>query len=188
MTQAHRRFTGIARTLHWSMAVMLLSMLLIGLWLAGTVSPSYSVFLAIHRPLGIAVLALVVVRLAYRLTHRPPPLPSSLPRSQAFAAKGSQYVLYGLMLAMPLVGWAMLSAARLPIILYGPYQLPPIVPHSPMLYAGLRQLHTVLAYLLIAVWLLHLAGALFHRLVRRDGVFESMASLKPTREATSPAE
>ena len=188
MTGGHERFTAVARSLHWLMAVMILSMLLIGLWLAGTVSPSYSMFLEIHRPLGIAVLVLVAVRLAWRLTHRPPPLPASLPRVQKLGAVGSHLALYGLMFAMPLVGWAMLSAARLPIILYGPIQLPPIMPHSPMLYAGLRELHTVLAYLLIAVFLLHLAAALFHRLVRRDGVFESMASLEPSREATSPAE
>jgi cytochrome b561 len=70
----------------------------------------------------------------------------------------------------------MLSAARYPIVLFGSLRLPPILPHDPMLYASLRQLHTDLAYLLIALFLVHLGAALLHGLIRRDGVFESMAS------------
>ncbi|MHC2017693.1 cytochrome b [Methylobacterium sp. CM6247] len=182
MTASPHRFTVIARALHWTMAPMILAMLLIGLWLAGTVSPSYDLFLRIHRPLGVAVLVLAVLRLGYRLTHRPPSLPTSLPAVQKFGARASHLALYTLMIAMPLVGWAMLSAAQIPIVLYGPLQLPPIVPHSLSLYAVLRKAHTFLAYLLIATFLLHLAAALFHRLIRRDGVFESMASLGNTRE------
>jgi cytochrome b561 len=79
------------------------------------------------------------------------------------------------MFAMPLVGWGMLSAGGYPIVLYGPWELPPILPQSAILYAGLRQLHTVLAYLLFATFLAHLGAALFHGLIRRDGVWESMA-------------
>ena len=188
MTRATERFTAVARSLHWAMAVMVVAMLLIGLWLAGTVSPLYSTFLDIHRPLGIAVLVLVAVRLAYRLTHRPPPLPASLPRLQRLGAKGSHLALYGLMFAMPHVGWEMLSAARFPSSSTARSSCRRSCPVDPGLYAILRQVHTVLALLLIAVILLHLAAALFHRLVRRDGVFESMASLKPTEKPVVPAE
>jgi cytochrome b561 len=80
------------------------------------------------------------------------------------------------MLIMTLVGWGMLSAARYPIVLYGPVRLPPILPHDLILYAWLRGLHTGLAYLLFAAVLLHLGAALYHGLIRRDGVFGSMAS------------
>jgi len=79
------------------------------------------------------------------------------------------------MLAMPLVGWAMLSAARYPVTLVGPFVLPPILPQSPMVYAWLRELHTVLAYGLFATILAHIGAALPHALIRRDGVFASMA-------------
>ena len=85
-------------------------------------------------------------------------------------------LLYALMLIMPLVGWGMLSAARYPIVLYGPLRLPPILPHDLTLYAWLRDLHTDLAYLLFATFLAHFGAALFHGLIRRDGVFGSMAS------------
>ncbi len=80
------------------------------------------------------------------------------------------------MLALPLVGWGMLSAARYPVALAGPLVLPPILPGSPMLYAALRVLHTVLAYALFGIVLAHLGAALLHGLIRRDGVFASMAS------------
>jgi cytochrome b561 len=80
------------------------------------------------------------------------------------------------MLIMPLVGWGMLSAARYPIVLYGPVQLPPILPHDLILYAWLRELHTGLAYLLFAAVLAHFGAALYHGLFRHDGVFASMAS------------
>jgi len=80
------------------------------------------------------------------------------------------------MVAMPLVGWGMLSAERYPIELYGPLQLPSILPHNVALYAWLRSLHTYLAYLLFFTFLAHFGAALFHGLIRRDGVFESMAS------------
>ena len=87
----------------------------------------------------------------------------------------SHYGLYGLMFVLPLVGWAMLSAAGYPIVLWGSTHLPPIAPINPALYAALRQAHTVLALMLFLVVLIHVGAALFHAWVRRDGVFASMA-------------
>jgi cytochrome b561 len=82
------------------------------------------------------------------------------------------------MFALPLVGWGMLSAARYPIVLYGPLQLPPILPHDAALYAVLRTVHTVLAFLLFATFIAHFSAALMHALIYRDGVFASMAFWK----------
>ena len=72
----------------------------------------------------------------------------------------------------------MLSAARYPIVLYGPLQLPPIAPQSPTLFAVLRETHTVLALLLFATFLAHLSAALMHALIFRDDVFPSMTSFR----------
>lgn len=82
------------------------------------------------------------------------------------------------MFAVPLVGWAMLSAARYPIVLSGPLELPRILPHDAALYAVLRTAHTVLALLLFATFIAHFSAALMHALIYRDGVFPSMASWK----------
>jgi cytochrome b561 len=101
-----------------------------------------------------------------------------MPAWQRLAAKASHILLYALLFAMPLVGWAMLSAARYPIVLYGPPHLPPILPGDPMLYAALCRVHTCLAYLLFATFIAHLGAALLHGLIYRDGVFASMAPWK----------
>jgi cytochrome b561 len=79
-----------------------------------------------------------------------------------------------LLIAMPLVGWSMLSAGGYPIVLDGPIHLPKIMPHNDELYAFLRSAHTILAFLFFATILLHAGAALFHALIRQDGVFPSM--------------
>ena len=168
-------FPATSRFLHWLMAPMIVAMLFIGVGMAATVSKRYELLVSIHRPLGIAIFVLCVLRIVNRFINPPPELPDTLPSLQRFAAKASHIVLYALMLIMPLVGWGMLSAARYPIVLYGPLRLPPILPHDLTLYAWLRDLHTDLAYLFFATFLAHFGAALFHGLIRRDGVLESMA-------------
>ncbi len=171
-------FTAGSRFLHWAMAVMVVAMLYIGVGMAATVSSRYAVLVSLHETVGIAILALVVIRLINRLFNPPPALPSDLPAWQQLAAHGSHYLLYGLMLLMPLIGWAMQSAAPYPVLIFGSLRLPPILPQSAALHGWLRQAHTWLAYVLFATVLVHLGAALFHGLIRRDGVLRSMASLR----------
>ncbi|TNC12973.1 cytochrome b [Methylobacterium terricola] len=177
------RFNLLARLLHWSMAAAILAMLLIGVAMVASLA-DYHVLVGVHRPLGLLILLLVVVRLANRWRHPPPTLPADLPGWQRRAAHASHVALYGLMLAMPIIGWAMLSAARDPVALGGSFVLPPILPHSPLAYAWLRALHGVLAYALFCLVLAHLGAALLHALIRRDGVFASMAPWRRRRPAT----
>lgn len=167
-------FNLLARVLHWSMALMILAMLFIGIGMVTSLSLRPTL-IGLHRPLGIAILLLVIVRLINRLRHRPPPLPADLPAVQVFAAKASHWLLYALMFAMPLVGWSMLSAGGYPVTMINGFALPAIAPHNPTVYAILRSAHTCLALLLFATVLMHLSAALFHAWVRRDGVFASMA-------------
>jgi cytochrome b561 len=168
------RFNLLARFLHWTMAVLILAMLLIGLGMVSTVSPRYHELLSIHRPIGAVILVLAAVRLLNRLLNPPPPLPPDLPSWQKILAKLSHLLLYALMFLLPLVGWAMLSAAGYPIMLFGSVHLPPILPHDVRIYALLRAAHTDLALLLFAVIIAHLGAALFHALIRRDSVLQSM--------------
>lgn len=135
------RFSVLQRLLHWAMAAMLLGMLFIGIGMVSTMAPTYWPPVSIHKPLGIAILALVLVRIAIRLRSGAPPLPGDLPRWQA-AARASHLLLYALMLAMPLIGWAMLSAGGYPIVLWGPVHLPPIAPHDAALHSLPRTAHT----------------------------------------------
>jgi cytochrome b561 len=174
MTSA-QHFTVFSRLLHWAMAVMVLAMLFIGVGMVSSVSERYHLLVSIHKPLGIAILALVVIRLVNRLLNPAPPLPAQMPSWQRLAAQLSHLLLYALMFVLPLVGWSVLSAGGYPIVLYGPLHLPPILPHDAMLYAALRRAHTYLAYLLFATFIAHLGAALLHALIHRDGVFDSMA-------------
>ena len=173
---AKTRFPAVSRILHWTMAAMIVAMLFIGVGMAASVSSRYELLVAIHRPLGIAIFVLCLIRIVNRFINPPPELPDTLPSLQRIAAKASHFTLYALMFIMPLVGWGMLSAASYPIVLYGPLRLPPILPHDLTLYAWLRDLHTGLAYLFFATILAHFGAALFHGLIRRDGVLKSMAS------------
>ncbi|WP_417474402.1 cytochrome b [Luteimonas mephitis] len=168
-------FHARARLLHWLMAPLVVAMLFIGIGMLSTTSSAYALLLAIHKPLGVAILVLVLLRIHTRFRHRPPPLPSDLPRLQRRAATLSHWLLYALLLLMPVSGWAMLSAAGYPVTLLAGIRLPPIAPHDAGLFAWLRGAHHWLALLLFATFLLHLAAALFHALVRRDGVLASMA-------------
>jgi cytochrome b561 len=90
------------------------------------------------------------------------------------AARLSHVALYALMIGMPLIGWAMLSAAAYPIVLIGGINLPPILPQSDRLHALLWSAHHYLAFAFFALVMMHLAAGLFHGLVRRDGVLQAM--------------
>ena len=168
-----RPFPLLSRLLHWTMALLILAMLFIGVAMVSSLS-DYSRLVAIHRPLGILLLVLVAVRLINRLLSPPPPLPAAMPTVLRLAAQASHWLLYALMFAVPVVGWGMLSAGDFPIQLVGGFHLPPILPHDKALYAALRPLHTWLAFALFGTFLLHLGAALTHALVFKDGVFRSM--------------
>jgi len=175
MTNTSRHFSPLARLLHWTMAVLILAMLFIGVAMVATVSHAHATLIALHRPLGVALLVLALIRVAVRWKNGSPSLPDDMPALQRFAAKASHLVLYGLFIAMPLIGWTMLSAGGYPVTLFGAWHLPAIVPRNVDLFALLRALHTWLAFALFATVLAHIAAALFHGLIRRDGVFSSMA-------------
>ncbi|ALN82988.1 cytochrome b [Lysobacter antibioticus] len=177
-----------ARVLHWLMAAMVLTMLFVGVGMVASVSARHSWLLALHKPLGAAILVLAVLRLILRLWRAPPPLPADLPALQRIAAQASHWLLYALMLALPLVGWAMLSAGGYPVMLSESLRLPAIAPFDADWFAALRGLHRVLAYALFGLILLHAAAALYHGLIRRDGVLRSMLWRRraPTPTAEAP--
>jgi cytochrome b561 len=170
-----QRFNPLQRTLHWLMAICILAMLFIGVGMASTVASDYLTLVNIHKPLGIAILVLALIRLVVRLRYGAPPLPLDLPEPMKLAAYLSHYALYALMIAMPLIGWAMLSAAEYPVVLWPGVWLPRILPLDPSLHTLLWNAHFYLAFLFFALIVMHLAAALFHGLIRRDGVFDSMA-------------
>ena len=169
-----QQFPVSMRFFHWLMAAMVLTMLGIGVAMVSSLA-DYHRLVSIHRPVGILILILVVIRFVNRCFSTMPPFPATMSSQERFIAHASEMLMYTLLLVQPLVGWGMLSAARFPIVLYGPLHLFPILPHSVMLYAALRKAHTVLAYLLFLAFIAHFGAVLFHTLILRDRLFNRMA-------------
>jgi cytochrome b561 len=171
------RFSFATRLSHWAMAPLLLAMLLVGTGMVATVSHWRLTLLALHKPLGVALLVLAVVRLALRLAGATPPLPRTMPVPLRVAAHASHWLLYGCMLAMPLIGWAMLSAGGFPL----PLHLPPLLAPDVATYAALRSLHTVVGEAFYLLVIGHVVAGLTHALLLRDGVFHAISLRRSAR-------
>jgi cytochrome b561 len=183
MAQASRRYTVVAIALHWLIAVGILALLAIGLIMMHasiTIATKFQLF-QLHKSIGVTVLFLVIIRLAWRLFHKPPPLPEAMPSLEKKAAAGTHHLLYLAMIGLPLTGWAVVSVAPLniPTILYGLVYWP----HIPFLAnlhdkapvsAVVTAVHTYGAWALIAVVILHIAAALRHHLMVQDDVLWRM--------------
>ena len=174
MATEQRQFTPLMRLFHWLTAALVLTILGIGVAMLASLA-DYHNLVSIHRPLGILILIVVVIRFVNRHYSTLPPFPVTMSPRERSVASASELLLYALLVAQPLVGWAMLSAASYPVTLYGWIHLFPILPHNVMLYAVLRRAHTVLAYLLFLTFLAHFGAVLFHTWVVRDGTFSRMA-------------
>ena len=148
----------------------------------------YHVLVSIHRPLGIAILILVVVRFMNRLLEPAAAFSRDHVAYGASGATASEFAMYGLMFVLPLVGWGMLSAAHYPIVLFGSVHLPFILPQSGRLYSFLRPAHTVLAYVFALTFLAHFGAILFHTLIVRDGILTRMAPWKAGPPEVAPAD
>ncbi|MEX3947514.1 cytochrome b [Paraburkholderia sp. EG287B] len=174
MNPTGQRFSALQRLLHWLMALAILAMLFIGVGMVSTIRPDHLTLLSIHKPLGILILVLALIRLAVRLVKGAPPLPAGMPPVMKLAAHLSHLAFYVLMIALPLLGWSMLSAGDYPVVVAGVH-LPPIAPHSDTLHTLFWNSHKFLALLFFFIIVAHIAAALLHALIRRDGVFEAMA-------------
>jgi cytochrome b561 len=166
-------FNITVRILHWLMAVMILAMIFVGLGMITSLTWR-PWLLDLHVPLGIAILLLVIIRLINRLSFSVPKMPASLSNFQSKAAGTLHWLLYGMMLALPLTGWAQLSAGGFLVKLFPGVNLPAILPPSPFLYALLHDAHRVMAWLLFFMVVGHLSAALLHAWVYRDGLFSSI--------------
>ena len=130
--------------------------------------------LASHKSVGITILSLVILRLAWRWLNEHPPLPENLKRYEQALARFTHVALYTLLFAMPLSGWTMSSARGFPVSWFGFFQLPDLVPKSRPLYDALLAIHHSLAWVLFVVIGLHVAGALKHHFVHKDDVLRRM--------------
>jgi len=168
------RYTGTAIALHWLLALALFGLFGMGLYMTElSMSPTRLKLYNWHKWAGVTVLALSFLRLAWRLTHRPPAEPP-VPAWQARAAQAAHVALYALFFAVPLAGWAYSSAAGFPVVWFGVLPLPDLVAPDRELAEAIKPVHKILAYTMAAIVLVHIAGALKHQLVDRDGLLRRM--------------
>ena len=168
------RYTPVAKALHWLMAIGIIGAFCVGVYMSGLpFSPQRLKLYNWHKWAGVTILTLSAVRLLWRLTHRPP-ADVPMPAWQRLAAHATHHLLYVLFFAVPLVGWAYSSAAGFPIVLFGVMPLPDFVAPDKALSELIRPWHGYLAYSLAALVLLHVAGALKHQFVDRDGLLWRM--------------
>lgn len=168
-------YSGPAIALHWIMALGILGAFCVGLYMADLpLSPSRIRIFNYHKWTGITLLALALARLAWRLTHTPPPEPGSLRPYERRISALTHHALYALFFVVPVVGWMHSSAAGFPVVWFGKIPLPDLVGRDKELAETLGDVHSVLAWTLAALVALHAAAALKHRLVDRDGVMNRM--------------
>jgi cytochrome b561 len=179
------RYGTIAMTLHWLIALLIVSNVVIGFTFANLMSrddPGFFDIVQTHKSIGLTVLVLSLLRLAWRLAN---PIPALPPMSQRLKvlARGSHYLFYALMIGVPLVGWLMISASSTgaPTMWFGLFPVPsfeflsslPRAQRAP-LHQNLETLHGVLAYGATALLVLHVAAALYHQVSRHDDVLRRM--------------
>lgn len=169
------RYTRTAIALHWVMALLLLGMLGVGTWMTELrPSPIKIQVYNWHKWIGLSLLGLLALRLAWRATHRAPALPAGLPGWQRVAAGLSHAVMYLLMLAMPVTGWLQNSAAGFPLSWFGLFRVPALIPRDREAFAFWQAVHAWLAWALLLLILLHVIAALKHHFLDRDEVLRRM--------------
>jgi cytochrome b561 len=167
------RHTVLTRVLHWLTAALVFTMLMIGFVMVNSLG-DYATLVVVHKSLGAVTLVVVLVRVANRLTHRAPGLPATVGAVERKLVVATEMSLYALLVAQPLVGWAMVSASGRPVMVFGSVRLPSIAPFGADLFSVLRQAHSLIAFALVVTITAHISAVLLHSLVLHDGMLSRM--------------
>jgi len=166
---------GLSKLFHWSMAVLIFAQFALG-WIAVTwrLSPTKLQLFIWHKSIGILILLLVTLRLLWRLVNVTPVLPLSTPRWERVAAHASHFGLYVAMVAMPMTGWIINSASKIPFRVFGWFSLPAIVAPDKAVAELAKQSHFVLFVVLAVLLFVHIAAAWRHHAIKRTDVLTRM--------------
>ncbi|TYC63209.1 cytochrome b [Rhodobacterales bacterium] len=194
LRNTHSGYGRVAIAFHWTMALLILFMLALGLYMTSLPPTDQTTFelYQLHKSFGFVVLGLAACRLLWRLLNPSPSLPSRMPAFEKLAAHLGHVGLYALIFALPITGWFMVSASPwgIPTILFNTWP----IPHLPVPAAlgsaeeaegFFKLLHEYGAYLLIALLVVHVAAALKHHFIQRDETLKRMVSTAPARAESS---
>ncbi len=186
IANSNLRYGAVAMTLHWLIALLIATNLGLGFYFANVMDshdPSFFTIVQLHKSIGLTVLTLSVLRLGWRLVNPIPPLPNDFSASMRFLARGTHYLFYILIIAVPLLGWATASSSPrgTPTMYFGLFQWPHLPVLSTLPRAAKRQYveilgdtHAYLAYSALGLLGLHVGAAFWHHLVRHDSVLKRM--------------
>lgn len=173
---APARYDNVAQGLHWLVAGLVVTVATLGLMIpeAARGSDSRALILLLHRSIGLVILIAFVMRALWRVSHPPPPLPDTLRPVEAFLAHATHFLLYAVLLAMPFLGYVNAAAAGHGVSLFGLVTIPPLLAENERLAQIAIALHLLGQFAVYALVAMHVAAALMHGIVRRDGIFSRM--------------
>jgi len=164
-----------ARILHWLIAAIVIAMIPLGFIMTNAApGPAQDAMFNLHVSLGATLILLIVLRIIWRLTHTPPPLPAGMPAIQRWAASTVHFLLYVTLIVQPLLGWIGNSAYPAPVTVFGIVTLPPIWSEDRALSDQIFLVHRNIGILIAALICVHVAGALFHQFIQRDNLIRRM--------------
>lgn len=172
---ASATWNGGVKFFHWLLAVLIFIQIALG-WLAVSwrMSPTKLDLFVWHKSMGVLILVLVVLRLAWRLASPTPPLPAGMPAWERFAARASHVLLYVLIAALPLSGWVVQSASGLPFRIFWQWPLPAIVATDKATSEAAALVHFSLGIALAVLLVVHIGAALRHHYIKRNDVLTRM--------------
>ncbi len=169
------RYTRTAVTLHWLVALLIFAAFPLGLYMHDLpLSPHKLRLFSYHKWIGVTAFMLALVRISWRITHRPPPLPERMPTWEKVSAVSVHYLLYALILVVPISGWLMSSAKGFQTVWFGVLPLPDLVGKNKELGDQLLEVHQTLNYLMLGLVLAHMGAALKHHFFDHDDVLARM--------------
>lgn len=168
-------YSAIAKLLHWTVAVGILIMVPVGIVMGRIPSGDLqNTLYHVHRSFGVLILGLMLIRLGYRLAHGVPAPEPTLTAMQRTVSHLVHLSLYALIIAQAFIGWIGTSAFGAPIWVFGLFVMPDLVSKDQQLAEPLFLIHDILGFVIAGLVLLHIAAALYHFIVRGDGVMQRM--------------
>ena len=178
LVNTDQRYGAAAVTLHWLLALLITTLVVMGLYMVRLPDVGFNsvkiILTLTHKEIGVVVLALVALRLTWRELNRLPLLAETLPEWQKVTAIFVHLAFYALMVALPITGWLMSSAAGIPVSIVGLFTLPDLLQHDELLFGRLRLIHDWLGYSMGALICLHAGAALRHHFLLRDETLRKM--------------
>jgi cytochrome b561 len=170
-----QRYTTPAIIFHWLVALMIIGAFSMGLVMTEmSLSPTKLKYYSWHKWAGVTILAIATLRLLWRLSHPAPPYPASMPAWQKSGANVLHGLLYALMFAVPISGYFYTLSAGFPVVYFGLFELPVLIDKNEALKPILKGVHFWLNMTLASAVALHVAAALKHQFIDRDGVLKRM--------------